>query len=657
MKNFTYKLICFAMVFSCLSLTAQEKNVAQFRDCATDEYNAQLLIDNPNMMGSEAFERQLAPKIAEIKRQLESGSMRALQFTIPVVVHVIHNGEAIGTGSNISDAQVLSQIQVLNEDFRRIVGTRGFNNHPDGADVEVEFCLAKQDPDGCVTTGIDRIDMSAVSTSWSGPGGNTDTVLKPATIWDASQYMNMWSVNFTSGTLLGYAQFPGGTANTDGVVSNYTYFGSNDAAGVTIPGAFNLGRTMTHEVGHYLGLYHTFQGGCFGSGDFCNDTPPVASANSNGSACNPNNSCTNDSPDLDDMIENYMDYTTDACMDTFTNDQKARVIAVMNTAANRPNTTTSDKCTPLADVSNDGSIEIIEIALVPCSSDAIANVRVQNFGTVTLTSATISYDVDGGTSTDFAWTGSLAAGEFVNVDLPVITASVGDHVLNVSIASPNGNADERSCNDVTNSDFTVIAAPSSIDATDVYLTITLDQYSAETTWELINSNVVIASDNYNGTTDDEMTFEYTIPVGTNECYTFIINDSYGDGICCDFGNGSYELRVNDATGTIIASGGDFEGSESTNILANALGVDDYFSNSNLYVYPNPTNNQLNIKLGNTNDLPNSYEIVNMLGQSITKSAIVTNEDLAINTSTLSNGMYFIRIIKDDASVTLPFIKK
>ena len=86
-------------------------------------------------------------------------------------------------------------------------------------------------------------------------------------------------------------------------------------------------------------------------------------------------------------------------------------------------------------------------------------------------------------------------------------------------------------------------------------------------------------------------------------------------------------------------------------------MDDYFSNSNLYVYPNPSANQLNIKLGNTNDLPNSYEIVNMLGQSITKRVIATNEDLAINTTSLSNGMYFIRIVKDDASITLPFIKK
>ncbi|MEM5566574.1 M43 family zinc metalloprotease [Psychroserpens sp. AS72] len=654
MKNFTFKLICFAMVFSCLSLTAQDKNAEQLRVCAADEYNAKLLIDNPNMMGGEAFERLMAPKIAAIKAEMQSGNQRALQFTIPLVVHVLHNGEPIGTGANISDAQVLSQVQVLNDDYRRMVGTRGFNTDPNGADVEVEFCLAKQDPDGCVTTGINRINIGqdGINEASLGDAQVQMDALKPSTIWDASQYMNMWSVKYTGGSgILGYAQFPGGPANTDGVVSRHDSFGSNDDPNVTITGAFNLGRTMTHEVGHYLGLYHTFQGGCVGVGDQCDDTPPVDA---------PNYGCptTHQSCGNLDMVRNYMDYTDDECMNIFTNDQKARVIAVMNAGVNRPNTTTSDKCTPLADVSNDGSIAINQIGPVPCTSDVQASVRVQNFGTVALTSATVSYDVDGGTSTDISWTGNLAEGEFEDIDL-MISTSVGAHVLNVSISSPNGNSDQRSCNDDTNADFTAAAAPSSVEATDLYFALTTDDYSGETTWEFLDGSgsVVAFGGPYNGASDDNSLFETTFTLGTNECYTFVINDTYGDGICCDYGDGSYELRENDETGDLIASGGDFGFSESINFLANALSVDDYFANNNLYVYPNPTANQLNIKIGNSNDLPNSYEIVNMLGQSITKSAIVTNEDLAINTTALSNGMYFIKISKDDASVTLPFIKE
>ena len=642
--------MCFALIACTLGLNAQEKNTEQLRNCGTDEYNAQLLIDNPNMMGSEAFERQLAPKVTEIKRQLESGSRRVLQFTIPLVIHVIHNGEPIGTGANISDAQVISQIQVLNEDFRRIVGTRGFNTDPNGADIEVEFCLAKQDPDGCVTTGIDRVDMSAVSTSWGGSAAtsNTNAILKPATIWDASQYMNMWSVNFADGSLLGFAQFPGGTANTDGVVSNYTYFGSNDAAGVNIPGAFNLGRTMTHEVGHYLGLFHTFQGGC-GGGDQCADTPAVDS---------PNFGCptTHMSCGNLDMVRNYMDYTDDSCMNVFTNDQKARVIAVMNNSANRPNTTTSDKCTPLADVSNDGSVEVNQLTPgAPCSGEVVPSIRIQNFGTVTLTSATVSYDIDGGTSTDYPWTGSLANGEFVDVELPVITAGGGEHIFNASIASPNGNADDRSCNDVTSATFS--GSDSYSGTSQVHLTLVTDDYCEETDWEFRDgSNTLIASGgNYTQNAQDNTTFNESFDVVPNECYTFTITDAAGDGVCCAYGIGSYELKSDDDS--IIFSGGEFGTTESTLISTVALSVDDYFSNNNLYVYPNPSDNLLNIKLGNANDLPNSYEVFNMLGQSITKRTIATNEDLAINTTSLSNGMYFIRIAKDDASITLPFIKK
>jgi hypothetical protein len=540
---------------------------------------------------------------------------------------------------------VLSQIQVLNEDFRRITGSNGFNNDPDGADVEVEFCLAKQDPEGCVTTGIDRVNMSAVSTTWSGPGGNTDSVLKPATTWDASQYMNMWSVNFADGSLLGYAQFPGGPANTDGVVSNYTYFGSNDAPGVSIPGNFNLGRTMTHEVGHYLALFHTFQDGCAG-GDQCADTPAVD---------NPNFGCptTHQSCGDLDMVRNYMDYTNDSCMNVFTNDQKARVISALTNSPNRPNTITSDKCTPLADVSNDGSVEINQ--LVPgaaCSGEIVPSIRVQNFGTITLTSATISYDIDGGTSTDYPWTGNLANGEFVDIDLPVITASGGEHDFNVSIASPNGNADERNCNDVTSATFTGLDSYAS--TTEVRLTIVPDDYGSETTWTWNDENGIVASGGPY-TDGDSTPIDEVFAVVPDMCYTFTINDGFGDGICCAWGTGLYELKTDDDS--IIFSGGEFETAESTQVSTFILSVDDYFLNNNLYVYPNPSANQLNIKLGNTNNLPNSYEIVNMLGQSITKRAIATNEDLAINTTSLSNGMYFIRITKDAASITLPFIKE
>ncbi|WP_412986568.1 M43 family zinc metalloprotease [Pontimicrobium sp. IMCC45349] len=657
MKNFTQKFLFLFVLVSFTALNAQTKgtlidNAQTTPDghvrCATDEYNAALLENSPRMMGSDYYENWIAPKVAAVKAQRAANPDGSVLYTIPVVVHVIHNGEPIGTGANISDAQVISQITVMNEDFRRMAGTNGFNTDPDGADVEIEFCLAQRTPDGCVTNGIDRIDMSAVSTSWSGPGGNTDTVLKPATYWDASQYMNMWSVNFSDGSLLGYAQFPGGPAESDGVVSNYTFFGSNDAAGVTLPAPFNLGRTMTHEVGHYLGLYHTFQGGC-ASDDFCADTPPIAG---------PNYGCptgTDSCPGGDiDMVENYMDYSDDACMNVFTNDQKARILATMGSAANRPSTATSNACTPLADVSDDGSIEIEELATIPCSPDIDATVRITNWGTVALMSATITYDVDGGASTDYMWSGNLAYGEFTTVTLPTFSASGGSHTLNVSINNPNGNPDARSCNDTANESFN--GSDSFATTTQVHLALTLDQYGSETTWEFRDSSnaLLYSGGPYTDGTEGTVIND-SFNVVPDECYAFIINDGYGDGICCDWGNGSYELRADD--NTLIASGGQFSDTETQNVSTFALGINDYFANSGIGVYPNPATNVLNIKLANTGDLPDSYQVYNMIGQLVTQNEISAISDLTIDTSAYSNGMYFVKITKDNNSVSLPFVKK
>lgn len=644
MKNFTFFIIsCF-----CFSLFAQQKPTLEFRNCGTDAYNQALLQSNPNMMGGERFENSIAKKISEIQKELEANPNRALQFTIPVVVHVIHNGEPIGVGANISDAQVLSQIQVLNEDFRRIIGTRGFNTNPVGADVEVEFCLAQKTPDGCITNGIDRVDMSAISTSWggSGAGSNTNTILKPSTIWDPSKYMNMWSVNFSDGTLLGFAQFPGGPANTDGVVSNYTYFGSNDADGVSIPGAFNLGRTMTHEVGHYLGLFHTFQGGCSGGGDLCADTPAVDA---------PNFGCPTGHVSCGsvDMVQNYMDYTDDSCMNVFTINQKARVIAILATSANRPNTTTSDVCNALAPVANDVSVDINSLSPEgACSNGITPNVRIQNFGTSTLTSAVLTYNVDGATNLNYNWTGTLTNGQFVDVDLPTIMSTPGTHAFNVSAANPNGTGDQRDCNDLANAAFALANAYPS--TSEIRLNIVPDNYGSEITWTFSSGSTVL----YSGgpyTDGNTTAINQVFTVDPNVCYTFTIEDDFGDGICCNWGPGSYTLRTDDDT--VIFTGGQFSDSETTEISTIALGVDEYFISGNIYLYPNPASNQFQIKISNSNQLPDNYEIYNMLGQTIARKQIATDADLAINSSALSNGMYFIRISKDDGSVTLPFIKK
>lgn len=232
---------------------------------------------------------------------------------IPVVVHVIHNG---GT-ENISNAQIQSQIDILNEDFRRKAGSHGFGN---GVDAEIEFCLAKKTPDGKCTNGIVRIQSTLTNHQTF-----QRSMLKQLSYWDNTRYLNMYVVkDINSGSgILGYSSFPGGPPDEDGIVVRHSYFGKTGTA------SGGLGRTTTHEIGHWFGLYHTFQNGC-GGADTCNsgdnicDTPPVTAPNF---GCPNINSCTNDS--YPDQVANYLDYTDDACKSIFTLGQKNRMHAVL----------------------------------------------------------------------------------------------------------------------------------------------------------------------------------------------------------------------------------------------------------------------------------------------------------------------------------------
>lgn len=256
-------------------------------------------------------------------------------YRIPVIVHVIHNGEEIGTGANISLAQVRSQIDVLNEDFRNLTGSNGFNAN--GVDTQIEFYLAPTNPDGNTLEepGIHRFN-GGIPVWPTGLATTVDSFLKPATIWNPDEYFNIWTVNFggfVGRNLLGYAQFPsnsglpglnvnGGPSETDGVVVGFKYFGSADKDNFPeLNTTYNLGRTTTHEVGHWLGLRHIWGDGDCSEDDFCEDTPLADAPNY---SCEPNISCGSQ-----DMIENYMDYTEDPCMSMFTEDQKERIIQVL----------------------------------------------------------------------------------------------------------------------------------------------------------------------------------------------------------------------------------------------------------------------------------------------------------------------------------------
>lgn len=307
-----------------LSFGAHSLNAQTTPWCATDQHFQSQVETNP------ALETEMHEQLLRANSGIYYDGDRE-EYVIPVVVHVLHNN---GVG-NITEAQILSGIQMLNEDFNRTnedaTETRETAEAPFlgyAAAIGVRFELAKLDPDGNCTNGIQRRNVGSRSynagenAKHDGSGG--------LDAWNRNYYFNIWIVNSIQsgggGTTLGYAEFPyGGGSSTYGVIIR------NDSYGTI--GTASGDRTISHEVGHCLGLLHTFQGGCHSNacnanGDYCCDTPPVAEPL--WSCVTSQNSC-NEIPtgdtyvfDAVDQFENFMSYSP--CQNMFSADQKTIVL-------------------------------------------------------------------------------------------------------------------------------------------------------------------------------------------------------------------------------------------------------------------------------------------------------------------------------------------
>ncbi len=426
--------------------------------CGSEHANHRLGVENPEYARQlQQFKEEIIPQLS----QQQDSRMSSGIIYVPVVVHVIHNGEDIGTGANLSADQIQAQIDILNQDFAG--ENPNFANTPaqwqgDIGNPQIQFCLASLDPNGDATEGITRSNIAVTGTD--SDNNNIEDEIKPATTWNSNNYYNIWTVGIpgttAGGGVTGYAYYPSAFtigSNFDGSVVDYRWFGG--------PGFSQSGySTLTHETGHYLGLPHTFNGLSCTVDDGIADTPEIDSSTSyytpwlNCSSTFPTgpSSCGNEH-----MYVNFMDYVNDDdCSTSFTNGQINVMRSVLE--GTMPSggfnygsrlALTNNALTSCSFYSDDAGIAaIITPGTSSCSDgEAIPVVTIQNFGTNTLTTVTTSYQINTDSPVEQSWNLSLATGEKMELTLQAFTPPAGDYAFSVTTVNPNGNADEQTVND------------------------------------------------------------------------------------------------------------------------------------------------------------------------------------------------------------------
>lgn len=358
---------------------------AQNEKCATMKVFEMRKQSDPyfesRMNQTENFSQKWISENSLLVKKNNPSKSQAL-VTIPVVVHVLYNNQT----ENISSAQVQSQIDALNEDFRLLNADSLDDTHPFWwytADTQIEFCLASIDPNGNATNGITRTFTN--TTAFDGDGSEKFTQYGGKDNWDPTKYLNIWVCDLSgSGGLLGYATFPSDLVSypdEDGVVIHYQAFGYIGTAGTGGYSANALGRTSTHEVGHWLNLRHIW-GDSFCGNDFVQDTKVAEDANY-GCPSFPQNPFSNCGSDGDgEMYMNYMDYVDDYCMVMFTYDQGTRMLSTL--FGDRESILTSPGCGTTA-INDLMAEKIFNLYPNPSDGKVVINSKIEEINPVAIT--------------------------------------------------------------------------------------------------------------------------------------------------------------------------------------------------------------------------------------------------------------------------------
>ncbi|MEQ9467356.1 MAG: M43 family zinc metalloprotease [Ekhidna sp.] len=449
-----------------------------------------------------AFENWLSTKIAQ--RRQQTHQPLATLYQIPVVVHIFHKGEPVGTGVNLSEERIKAQIDTLTADFRR-QNADAVNTPaaflPVAADVEVEFVLAKQDPAGNPTNGIVRLQGSRNSYR----ANSHRPLLRSESYWPPEHYLNIVVTDLE--VFIGYASFPlydfEGIINEtddyifDGVLIDYEYFGVNPSA----QNFESYGRTLTHEVGHYLGLRHIWGDGNCSVDDFVDDTPLANSDNGNYTS-----PCTFPNPDDDiictpgepEMFQNYMDYTDDICMNLFTEGQKTRMRTILENSPNRLSLTTSPGLTEPTRFADDlAATNILEPQTVECETSVSPTVRIVNYGTTEVTTYDVQLLIDGspiGAPQSIVTTLAPLASDTVTFSAQLINDAPVD--ITFQLSNVNGGTD----GDLSNNSITKTLTATSSGNLPFFENFegsieTLGDFGADFPWEVVNAPKELPTNN------------------------------------------------------------------------------------------------------------------------------------------------------------------
>ncbi len=615
------------------------------RNCGSNDHHVYMMGTDPNYVQRQ---QEIEEQTQDFVAHYNENSDRAL-VTIPVVFHIVYNG----TVSNVSDAQIMSQLQVLNQDFRRL--NSDVTNTPTvftASDPNIEFCLATVDPNGNATSGITR--TSTTVASWStndyvkyGFRGGKDA-------WDRNKYLNVW-VCVMSGGILGYAQFPGGAAATDGVVIDYRYFGTIGTA--TAP--FNKGRTATHEVGHWLNLRHIWGDANCGS-DLVSDTPTHNTSNY-GCPAYPHLSTCSGTPI--EMTMNYMDYTDDACMYMFSPGQSTRMQALFAAGGARASLITSNGCstpTPvLCGVPALGTTTAITQTAATINWSAVSGATTYNVQYklssattwISTTTSALSLSLTGlvaGSTYNFAvsatcpaGTGNLSTtGTFATAAVVSACTDIyeNNNSLNTSKTIPkNTNITARIATS-TDKDYFNFSTSTS----DRNIRIDLFNLPADYDVRLYRNNTLVGTSANSGTTSESIILNNG-STGTYRVYVNGYNGAFNANLC-------YSLRA--STSSIAFR--EMQTEETVDAVlteTNGLAIANAF--------PNPTQGKLNVAFNSDEEGEVSVALFDLTGRKIMEQtwfAYVGGNTIELSLEALSTGNYVL-VVKGSKGADTRIIQK